>query len=138
MGFLGKLFNRSGVDKNSLIRNLVRLRVSNDPLAAAMGFREKMIDSLSGLQLAGLPEGTLVAIVETWSILHKNGMEDGEILSRIENHRSSMFPRGQMPTPPNLLDYIKYRIELEHSEGAPISQQFIARAVDIARKAYGA
>jgi len=137
MGFLGKLFNRGGLDKSSLIRDLVRLRVRNDPMAAAMGFREEMADSLSGLQLAGLPEGTLVAIVETWSILHKSGMQDGEIFARIENHRSSMFPCGQMPTSPNLLNYIEYRIELEHSEGAPIGQQFIAQAVDIARKAYG-
>lgn len=137
MGLLGKLFNRGGVDKDSLIRDLVRLRVKNDPMAAAMGFGEEMADSLSAFQLAGLPEGTLVAIVETWSILHKSGMEDGEILSRIENHRSNMFPRGQMPTPPNLLNYIKYRIELEHSEGAPIKEKFIDLAVDLTRKAYG-
>lgn len=137
MGLLGKLFKRGGVDKNALIRNLVRLRVKNDPMAAAMGFSEEMADSLSAFQLAGLPEGTLVAIVETWSILHKRGAEDGEIFSRIEDHRSSMFPIGQMPTPLNLLNYIKYRIELEHSEGAPINEQFIDMAVDLTRKAYG-
>ena len=78
MGLLSKPFNR-GVDKSSLIKNLVRLRVRNDPMAAAMGFGEEMADSLSSFQLAGLPEGTLVAIVETWSILHKRGAEDGDI-----------------------------------------------------------
>lgn len=136
MGLLSKLFNR-GVDKSSLIRNLVRLRVRNDPMAAAMGFGEEMADSLSSFQLAGLPEGTLVAIVETWSILHKRGAENGDIFSRIEAHRSRMFPRGEMPTPLNLLNYIKYRVELEHSEGAPISEQFIDRAIELTRKAYG-
>ncbi len=138
MGILGKLFNRRGVDKNALIKNLVRLRVKNDPMAAEMGFSEEMADSLSSVQLAGLPEGTLVAIVETWSILHKRGAEDDEVFLRIEDHRSSMFPRGQMPTPLNLLNYIKYRIEIEHSDGAPINEQFIDIAVDLTRKAYGA
>gem|GEM_PF-5319394 len=42
-----------------------------------------------------------------------------------------------MPIPPNLLNYIKYRIELEHSEGAPINEEFIDLAVDLTRKAYG-
>ena len=137
MGFFGRLFKRGGVDKNALIRNLIRLRIKNDAMAAAMGFREETVDSLSTFLLAGLPEGTLVAIVETWSILHKRGMKDDEIFSRIEGHRSKMFPRGQMPTPLNLHKYIKYRIELEHSEGAPISDEFIDIAADIARKAYG-
>jgi len=45
MSFISKIFNRSGVDKNSLIRDLVRLRVRNDPMAAAMGLREEMADS---------------------------------------------------------------------------------------------
>jgi hypothetical protein len=58
MGIISKLFNR-GVDKSSLIRNLVRLRVRNDPMAAAMGFGEDMADSLSSFQLAGLPEGEI-------------------------------------------------------------------------------
>ena len=136
MGFISKLFNR-GVDKNSLIKNLVQLRVRNDPMAAAMGFGEGMADSLSIFQLAALPEGTLVAIVETWSILHKRGVEDSEIFSRIEVHRSRMFPRGEMPTPLNLLNYIKYRIELEHSEGAPISEEFTEHAIELTREAYG-
>jgi len=76
--------------------------------------------------------------VETWSTLHKRGMEDNEIFSRIEHHRSKLYPPGHMPTHPDLLNYIKYRIEIEHSEGAPISQQFIVQAIDTARKAYGA
>jgi len=79
-----------------------------------------------------------VAIVETWSTLHKRGMIDNEIFSRIEHHRSKLYPPGHMPTHPDLLNYIKYRIEIEHSEGAPISQQFLVQAIDTARKAYGA
>jgi hypothetical protein len=137
MGLFGKFFNHGKVDKNSLIRKLLRLRVRNDPMATVAGFSEEMADSLSEFQLSGLPEGTLVAIVETWSILRKRGLEDREILSRIENHRSSLLPSGQMPSPPNLLNYIKYRIEIEHSDGAPISDQFIDQAISMARKAYG-
>jgi hypothetical protein len=137
MVLFGNLFKHGEIDKNSLIKNLVRLRLRNDPTVAAMGIREDMTDSLSAFQLAGLPEGTLVTIVETWSILHKQGAEDDEIFSRIEEHRSRMFPRGQMSTPLNLMNYIKYRIELEHSDGVPINEQFIDMAVDLTRKVYG-
>jgi hypothetical protein len=137
MGLLSKLFG-GRVDKNELIKKLVRLRIRSDPMAAAMGFSEQMVDSLSGYQLACLPEATIITIVETWSMLHKKGVSDTEIFSRIEDHRSTMFPRGQLPSPLNLANYIKYRLDSEHTEGALIQELFIESAIDVARKAYAA
>ncbi len=91
-----------GVDKNALIRDLVRLRIRNYPLATAKGFDEGMLESMSSVLLLGFPEGTIVAIVETWATMSKMRVPDVEIFTRIENHRSRLSPRGELPTPLNL------------------------------------
>jgi len=43
-----------------------------------------------------------------------------------------------MPKPLNLANYIKYRVEIEHSDGFPIDERFVEMAVDRTRKVYGA
>lgn len=136
MGLLSKLFG--GVDKSALIKDLVHLRIRSDPMASAMGFDEGMVNSLSTFQLAGLPEGTIVTIVETWTKLRKYGAPDPDIFRRIEDHRSMAFPRGEMPSPLNLTSYIRYRLDIEHSQGAPLDDDFVESAIEIARKAYEA
>lgn len=125
-------------DKNALIKELILFRLRGDLVAKSMGFNERTVDSLSELQLAGVPEATIVTIVETWALLCKAGVRDAEIFSRIEEHRSRMFPRGEMPIPLNLTTYIKYRLKLEHSRGAPMQERFIESAIEIAREAYAA
>jgi len=136
MGLFGNLFG-GGVDKNALIKDLVRLRVRNDPMAAQMGFNESDADALSRMQLAGLPEATIATIVETWSTLRKHGVSETEILHRIESHRS-MIGRGVVPSPLTLTSYVQYRLEVEHSHGARIDPLFIDAAVEVAKKAYAA
>jgi len=135
MGLFGKLFG-GGVDKNSLIKELAKSRVRNDPMASAMGFDESMVDSLSGMQLAGLPEGTIVTIVETWALLNKKGVPDEEILMRIENHRSRFSGGGNLPNPLTLSSYVKYRVNLENETGAPIADAFIKEAVELSKQKY--
>ena len=135
MGLFSKLFG-GDVDKDELIRELTKLRVKNDPMPSMMGFDESMVDQLSELQLAGLPEGTIVTIVETWSQLIKKGIPEEEILMRIEDHRSSFGDYGEMPSPLTLSSYIKYRLDLEHQDGAPISEDFIDNAIKVSKKAF--
>jgi hypothetical protein len=106
-------------------------------MTSAMGFDKSMVDSMSEFQLASLPEGTIVTIVETWAKLRKFGAEDVEIFRRIEDHRSTAFPRGQLPSPLSLKTYIRYRLEIEHSHGAPLDDSFVEAAIEAARKAYG-
>jgi hypothetical protein len=72
-------------DKIKIIKGLVRERVQNDPIASKLGD----IDGLSETMLMGLPEATIVTIVETWAILRKQGVGEEEILKRIEAHRAS-------------------------------------------------
>lgn len=129
--------NGGGVDKNSLIKELAKSRVRNDPIAA-IGFDESMVDSLSGMQLAGLPEGTIVTIVETWALLKKKGIPDEEILQRIENHRSRGCGGGSLPIASTLSSYVKYRVHLENETGAQIADEFIEEAVEISKDKYRA
>jgi len=101
-----------------------------------MGFSESMIDSLGAMALMGIPEAAIVTIVETYALSLKSGAPEEAILNHIESHRSQ-FGAGTMPTPLNLETYIKYRIEIEHGHGAPISEQFVSRAIATTRDQYG-
>ena len=135
IGFFSKLFG-GGVDKNRLIRELAKLRVKSDLMALTLGFDESMVDQVSGLQLAGIPEGTIVTIVETWSQLIKKRIPEEEILIRIEEHRSSFGDYRELPSPLTLSSYIKYRLDLEHQDGTPISEDFIDHAIEVSMKAF--
>jgi hypothetical protein len=128
MRFLNSLFRGGRSTKNDLIRTLAKRRVRQDPTASAMGFDESMVDSLGMVQLAGIPESTIATIVETYATLKKGGVSDVEIFAGIEAHRSSIGG-GEMPKPLNLGTYIQYRLELEHSHGAPISEESVIESV---------
>ena len=128
MGIWNSLFGDGRPSKNDLIRSLAKQRVRQDPIASSMGFNESMIDSLGMLQLAGLPESTIATIVQTYASLKKHGASDEEIFSRIEAHRSSIGS-GDIPSPLTLNSYVEYRLDVEHSHGAPISSGSIAESV---------
>lgn len=135
MGLLKKLFG-GGSSKEDLIRNLAKKRVREDPMASQMGFDEGMVNSLGTMQLLGLPEAAIVTIIETYALSLKSGAPEEAILNHIENHRSQIGS-GTLPSPLNLESYIKYRIEIEHSHGAPISKEFISEAIAVSRAHYG-
>jgi len=135
MGLWKSLLGGGRPSENDLIRNLAKQRVRDDPMTGAFGFDENMVDSLGMMQLAGLPESTIVTIVKTYAMLKKHGLPDTEIFERIEAHRSAVSS-GEMPDPPNLKSYIQYRLELEHSHGAPISEEFVVEAIRVCRQHY--
>ncbi len=136
MGFLKNLFGGGKPSKNDMIKNLAKERIRTDPLAESMGFSESMIDSLGTTELMGIPEAAIVTIIETYALSLKSGAPEEAILNHIENHRSQLGT-GSMPVPLNLETYIKYRIEIEHDHGAPISEQFISKAISFTREQYG-
>lgn len=130
LGIFGKLFGK-GMSKEELIKNLVRKRVQNDPIAKMLG----EVDELSELELLGLPEATIVTIVETYCMTKRQtNLHDEEIFEAIEAHRSMLGDSGKMPSPLTLSSYIKYRLGLEHSHGAPISNKFVDEAIEEAKK----
>ena len=134
MGLLGRLFGGGGTNKNNLIKHLVKERIQSSPGFAARGFDESMVDSLSSLQLAGLPESTIVTIVESWVIMSNRGVPDAEIFESIEAHRSRLAGSGDMSSELSLSNYIKYRIDLEHQHAEPISDDFIDYAIDVSKQ----
>ncbi|MEX2164012.1 MAG: hypothetical protein WD823_07190 [Sulfuricaulis sp.] len=136
MGLWKSLFGGGRPSKNDLVRSLAKQRVREDPMAAAMGFNENMIDGLGMMQLAGLPESGIATIVETFATLKKHGVPESEIFARIEAHRSSIGS-GRIPNPLSLESYIRYRIDIEHNHGAPISEEFLAEAIRVCRQHFG-
>lgn len=135
MGFLTNLFGGGKSSKEELIKELAKERIKTDPLAESMGFSEDMIDSLGTMELMGIPEAAIVTIIETYALSLNSGAPEDATLNHIENQRSQLGS-GPMPVPLNLESYIKYRIKIEHSHGAPISEEFINKAIATARNQY--
>ena len=128
MGFLKRLVS-GGPSKTDLIRDLVKRRISLDPLAGSSGVSPETVDSLSKFQLSSLPEAGIVTNVETYLKMKKIGATDEEIFDRIETHRSRMVS-GSMPGNCDLRGYIKYRAHLENMSGASVSDESIDYAID--------
>ena len=122
------------LNKIELIINLAKMRFQNDPIAEVFSVVE-YIDSLPDTKLMGLPEATIVTIVETYWQLRNQGLSDKEIFEAIENHRA-IIGTGTIPSPLTLSTYIKYRVGLEHSGIAPISETFIDEAIKEATAHY--
>jgi hypothetical protein len=127
------------MEKLSIIRQLIKIRLQNDQLLQKKyeGKSVPNVDDLPEIVLMGLPEGTIVSIVETfWTMKRQTNASDNEILETIERHRRTLFPElGPMPSPLTLPNYIKYRLNIEHSHGVSISDKFIENAIEIANKA---
>ena len=126
--------------KINLIISLAKKRIYSDPFLKQRYEEDKMerIERLPEILLMGLPEGTIVSIVETyWLMKHQTKASEREILEAIERHRQTLFPEsGPMPSHLTLSNYIKYRLYIEHSHGVPISNKFIEDAIEAANKAY--
>ncbi len=121
------------MSKEVLIKNLLRKRIQNDPIAKMLG----NVDDLSTVQLMSLPEATIVTIVETYYMMKRqsNSTDEG-ILEAVEEHRSMFGDKGTMPSPLTLSSYIKYRLNIEHSQGILINSKFVDEAIEEAIKCF--
>lgn len=88
-------------------------------------------DQMTETAVMGIPEATIVTIVETYAELRRRpGWTDEAIFTAIERHRNTFIPGGQLPTPLTLTRYVSYRLELEHGHGdLRLTDEFIADAV---------
>jgi len=122
--------NRSSAPSiEDIIRILIRRRFLETGIPDEI---TRTVDSLDRVHLYSTPEAAIAVIVETYAMLKKQGIEDGEIFSRIEAHRAALGT-GEIPQPPTLENYVAYRIALEHGSDAPVSPDFIAEAVAVCR-----
>ena len=134
MEIIRRLFGRGGA-KKKLIRALVRKRARTDPLARRLG----NVDSLPDYVLMGLPEATVVDVVERyWRMKSRDPyVFDEKILEGIEAQRAKLRDPGSLPSPLTLSCYIKYRLSLEHSHGASLLPDFVDEAIEEANKVFG-
>ena len=126
--------------KLSLIRQLIKIRFQNDELLKKKyeGKNVPKVYDFPEIVIMGLPEATIVTIVESyWMMKDMTTRSDKEILESIERHRKTLFPESRpMPAPLTLSNYIKYRLNIEHSHGIPISNEFIDECIKKANEAY--
>jgi hypothetical protein len=135
MGWLSNLFG-VGRTKEGLIRALAKKRVASDPSAEVFGVTPAAIEALPLEMLMGLPEATIVMIVEAWSQGKAQSIPEDQVFELIEAHRS-MAAEGEMPPSPTLESYITYRVSLEHSDGIPISEAHVRHCIREAREFFG-
>ena len=134
MSFVSKFFGPKRT-KFDLIRDLIKTRLREDPIARAMGATPEMVDQQPDEVLIGTPEGTVVTILETYHSLRDRGASFAEALIAIERHRNQ-FISGRMPITTSLSTYIIYRVQLEHADGPKRPTGAISRAIIEGTKFY--
>ena len=105
-----------GGKKKKLIRGLVEdrcafLEIDKNPLMHGLDYTTE-IQNMGFLQLMGLPEATVVTCVETFFKL-RNKVGDEAAIFQIEAHRSRMGSE-MIPAELTLVNYLLYRLEIEH------------------------
>ena len=147
MGIFDALFGRkrpsagavpNGELKLKLIRSFIKKRTIQDPMASAMGFSPDMVDELPLPMLMGMPEATLVTIVEAFATLKRTGLSDAKAFQQIESSRADSHA-GDIPVGMTLEAYCGYRVSREHPEQdgqGEISDKHIFECVELSRTLY--
>ena len=131
MSIFGNLF-RKRPSKMDLVRRMLKARLRADPIAALLGAGPEVVDATNDVELMGTPEATIATIVETHATMKRQGVPEAQILELIENHRS-MIGSDRMPSPLTLRSYIRYRVSLEHSASAPVSDASLDSSIQETR-----
>lgn len=135
MGWLRNLLG-GGQTKEGLVRALAKRRLAGNAQAEAFGATPAAIDSLPTEILAGLPEATIVSIIEAWHQGRQHGIPESQSYDLIEAHRSQVA-EGKMPERITLEGYVTYRVRLEHVDGAPLWDEHISHCVQESRAFFG-
>jgi hypothetical protein len=164
--------------KIKLIRKLLKKRIESNPKLNANKPPDFDVNTFPETMLIGLPEATIVYIVESyWMLKNYSQMSDKAIFAVIDEHRNKISDEkttlsfektyseswkryfkmsdsnmviiklldklnwnfknaGETPQNLTLTSYIKYRLSIEHSHGAPISNQFVNEAIEEATQLF--
>jgi hypothetical protein len=115
-----------------LTRKLARERVKCNPFLRMLG----NIDELSDIQLMGLPEATIITIIQTYYVLRTGGLSEDEALYAIESHRAIIGGGGGKKKFLGLKNFIEYRLTLEHSHGIGLESDYIEKVMIEATKIF--
>ena len=121
--------------KLKLIRTLLKKRVIEDEAAQLLGYTPAMVDALSVEILMGMPEATLVTIVDAFAQLKIKGLSHIDALNTIERSRTQGVAET-VPAGMTLEAYAGYRVSREHGERAISSSAHIFQSVELARTLY--
>ena len=123
--------------KTEFIKELIQFRIdTDDALKTYENYDRNCLDTVDEVSLLGMPEASIVWIVEAYVLSLKAGATARQIFDLLESVRSQNG-FGQMPEVLNLNSYVKYRIEIEHQFGSRISDYYIQRAIDLSMKYFG-
>lgn len=78
------------------------------------GVPKHTIESASVMQLMSYPEATVITIMDNYKSLIAEGFSENDVINKIENIRSKVNPGIGVP-PKNIMEYVIYRIKIEHS-----------------------
>jgi len=130
MGLFSKLLGLSG-QKESLIRRLLRNRISQDPSAASYGQSPDFADKMPTLMLMGTPEATIVTCVETWAKLKQSGQVEAAIANRIASLRHGPSHRASVEA------VIRDRVQAEHGHSGFLPAEHVDWCIREAKITYG-
>lgn len=130
MGFLARLVGVSA-EKEQLIRRLLKVRVTRDPFASAMGQGPEFADSVNSLILMGLPEATIVTCVESWAQLKARGLSESAIAQKMAVFREGSSFDGDM------VEFIRTHVLSKHGHGGFLPADHIDWCIKEARAVYG-
>ncbi len=122
-----------GPDLIELTKDLLKSRYSYYPA----DFASTRINNMSKEVIMGIPEATIVTIIEAYSEYKKQGLSDQDIFQKIQTQRTPSAEADVMPSELTLSSYIKYRMKLEHPDSsAQLSDQFIDEAIEKVKKVF--
>lgn len=133
MGILSSFLSTGS--KVTLAREWAKERARRDLGQVAEEF-VPLVDALPTFRVMGLPEYSIITIVETYAELSKKKVLPGEILARIEAHRSSTTGRVRLPERAELEVYVFDRMNIEHRD-AQLDREWTDLLVDRCRARFG-
>jgi len=115
--------------KESLVRRLLKQRITNDPAAAAHGQDAESADSMPVFILMGMAETTIVTCVESWMQLRKQGISDADAAQKIASFRG-----GASGTTVEAV--IRSRVQSEHGHSGYLPPDHIDWCIQEAKSVY--
>lgn len=104
-------------EKMSLIRALLVERITSDPEAIRAGFGESDVRSMSDPQLLASPEATIVTIAQrVYELSATRRLDEASCIGIVNNERR--FAGYADHPPSNLVDFIVWRVKMEHKTAA--------------------
>jgi len=99
----------------SIFKALNRKKISSiEKYAKIRGVPEYDINKASITELMRYPEATAITILDNYSQLISNGINERDAINKIESVRSRVNP-GFDKAPQNITEYVVFRVGVEHS-----------------------